>query len=60
MKNVNIYPSKKRVEANDKLAEFVFYFDDDLHKTLITTQKKTGFIEKPKHKKWEILSLQWD
>lgn len=28
-----------------------FYFTDDLHKTLITTQKKTGFVEKPKHKK---------
>lgn len=51
MKNVNIYPATKHVEANDKLAEFVFYFPDDLHKTLITTQKKTGFVEKPKHKK---------
>ena len=51
MKNVNIFPAKKHVEANDKLAEFVFYFTDDLHKTLITTQKKTGFVEKTKHKK---------
>ena len=51
MRNVNIFPSRKRVDVNDILTETIYYYDGEFYEKLITTDKKTQIVEKSHHKK---------
>lgn len=52
MININILPATKHVEANDKLAESIFYYGDIFYEQLITSGKRVPIVEKSNHRKY--------
>ena len=56
-KNVQIYPSKKRVVTNDKLSKVLFNLTDADYQYLVENQDTISFVEMKHHKKFgEIVS----
>ena len=51
-KNVQVYPAKKRIEINDKIAKVVFSLPDDNYDKLIEENKSQGVVEVKNHKKF--------
>ena len=52
IKNVQIYPAKKRIEINDKMSKIVFKMSDTDYKKLVDEHKEQGVIEVRNHKKF--------
>lgn len=52
IKNVQIYPAKKRIEINDKMSKIVFKMSGTDYKKLVDEHKEQGVIEVKKHKKF--------
>ena len=52
IKNVQIYPSKKRVELNDKATKRFFNLTRESYQKLLESNAKATLIEKKKHKKF--------
>lgn len=52
IKNVQVYPTKKRVEINDKIAKVVFTLNDNTYKKIIEEHKSQGVVEMNNHKKF--------
>ena len=52
IKNVQIYPSKKRVELNDKATKRFFNLTRESYKKLIESKAKATLVEKKNHKKF--------
>lgn len=60
MMNVQIFPSRKRVEPNDKLTEKVFSLLAETYYNMVTTGSKYNLVEVTNHKKYgEILTPFW-
>lgn len=60
MNNVQIFPSRKRVEANDKLTEKLFSMLAETYYSMVTFGKRFDLIEKKNHKKYgDIFSYFW-
>ena len=56
-KNIQIYPSKKRVVTNDKLSKVLFNLTDADYQYLVDNQDTISFVEMKHHKKFgEIVS----
>ena len=52
IKNVQIYPSKKRVELNDKATKRFFNLTRESYQKLLESKAKATLIEKKNHKKF--------
>ncbi len=52
IKNVQIYPSKKRVELNDKATKRFFNLTRESYQKLLESNAKATLIEKKNHKKF--------
>lgn len=52
IKNVQIYPSKKRVELNDKATKRFFNLTRESYQKLLETKAKATLVEKKNHKKF--------
>ena len=59
-KNVSIFPSQNRIEANDKLTEKVFSLLAETYYNMVTYGSRFDLIEKKNHKKYgDIFSYFW-
>lgn len=57
MMNVQIFPSRKRIEANDKLAEKLFSMSANIYERIVTDGTTFNLVEVKNHKKYgDILS----
>ncbi len=52
IKNVQIYPAKKRIEINDKMSKTLFKLPDDAYQKIIDEHKSQGIVEVKNHKKF--------
>ena len=52
IKNVQIYPAKKRIEINDKMSKTLFKLPDDIYQKIIDEHKSQGVVEVKNHKKF--------
>lgn len=52
IKNVQIYPAKKRIEINDKMSKTLFKLPDDTYQKIIDEHKSQGVVEVKNHKKF--------
>jgi len=52
IKNVQIYPSKKRIELNDKATKRFFNLTRESYQKLLETKAKATLVEKKNHKKF--------
>ena len=60
MNNVQIFPSRNRTEANDKLTEKVFSLLAETYYNMVTYGSRFDLIEKKNHKKYgDIFSYFW-
>lgn len=60
MNNVQIYPSRKRIEANDKLTEKVFSLLAETYYSMVTDGSRFNLLEKKNHKKYgDIYTYFW-
>ncbi len=60
MMNVQIFPSRKRVEPNDKLTEKVFSLLAETYYDMVTNGSRYNLVEVVNHKKYgEILTPFW-
>ena len=52
IKNVQVYPAKKRVELNDKATKRFFNLTRESYQKLLETKAKATLVEKKNHKKF--------
>lgn len=52
IKNVQIYPAKKRIEINDKMSKTLFKLPDDTYQKIVEEHKSQGVVEVKNHKKF--------
>ncbi len=52
IKNVQIYPAKKRIEINDKMSKTLFKLPDNTYQKIIDEHKSQGVVEVKNHKKF--------
>ena len=51
IKNIQVYPAKKRIEINDKMSKVLFNLNDDNYDQMIDEHKAKGVVEVKNHKK---------